>query len=78
MVELRVSGLEIGDATLRLLLRHMPQLERLDLAHCRDISDQSICLLTSAGSHSRNTLTHITLTGTHAHTSVCLPASCVI
>lgn len=60
---LRLSGLDISESTLRLLQRHMPQLERLDLAHCRDIMDSSIALLAAAGTHTRNNLTELTLAG---------------
>uniref|UniRef100_A0A3B3ZEJ7 Lysine (K)-specific demethylase 2Aa n=1 Tax=Periophthalmus magnuspinnatus TaxID=409849 RepID=A0A3B3ZEJ7_9GOBI len=51
LVELRVSGLEISDSTLRLVQRHMPQLQRLDLAHCKDITDSSIAILAASGTH---------------------------
>lgn len=63
MVTLRLSGLDICESTLRLLQRHMPQLERLDLAHCRDITDSSVALLAAAGTHTRNNLTELTLAG---------------
>ncbi|XP_064200104.1 lysine-specific demethylase 2A isoform X2 [Anguilla rostrata] len=59
----RLAGLEISDSTLRLIIRHMPLLARLDLAHCRGITDQSINLLTAVGSSTRNTLTEINLAG---------------
>jgi F-box/leucine-rich repeat protein 10/11 len=67
-VVLRLAGLDISDSTLRLILRHMPLLERLDLAHCGDLTDQSVCLLTAAGTHTRNTLTEINLSGRRMHT----------
>ena len=60
---LRLSGLDVSESTLRLLQRHMPQLERLDLAHCKDITDASIALLAAAGTHTRNNLTELTLAG---------------
>lgn len=63
MVTLRLSGLDVSECTLRLLQRHMPQLERLDLAHCKDITDSSIALLAAAGTHTRNNLTELTLAG---------------
>lgn len=63
MVTLCLSGLDISESTLRLLQRHMPQLERLDLAHCRDITDSSIALLAAAGTHTRNNLAELTLAG---------------
>uniref|UniRef100_A0A8C8CPL1 [histone H3]-dimethyl-L-lysine(36) demethylase n=1 Tax=Oncorhynchus tshawytscha TaxID=74940 RepID=A0A8C8CPL1_ONCTS len=71
-VALRLAGLDISDSTLRLILRHMPLLERLDLAHCRDLTDQSICLLTAAGTNTRNTLTEINLAGCNKLTDGCL------
>uniref|UniRef100_A0A674CKM9 [histone H3]-dimethyl-L-lysine(36) demethylase n=1 Tax=Salmo trutta TaxID=8032 RepID=A0A674CKM9_SALTR len=71
-VVLRLAGLDISDSTLRLILRHMPLLERLDLAHCRDLTDQSVCLLTAAGTHTRNTLTEISLSGCNKLTDGCL------
>uniref|UniRef100_A0A4W6F7D6 [histone H3]-dimethyl-L-lysine(36) demethylase n=1 Tax=Lates calcarifer TaxID=8187 RepID=A0A4W6F7D6_LATCA len=72
MVTLRLSGLDISESTLRLLQRHMPQLERLDLAHCRDIMDSSIALLAAAGTHTRNNLTELTLAGCSELTDGCL------
>lgn len=72
MVTLRLSGLDVSEATLRLLQRHMPQLERLDLAHCKDITDSSIALLAAAGTHTRNNLTELTLAGCSELTDGCL------
>uniref|UniRef100_A0A665W9U3 [histone H3]-dimethyl-L-lysine(36) demethylase n=1 Tax=Echeneis naucrates TaxID=173247 RepID=A0A665W9U3_ECHNA len=72
MVTLRLSGLDISESTLRLLHRHMPQLERLDLAHCKDITDSSIALLAAAGTHTRNNLTELTLAGCSGLTDGCL------
>uniref|UniRef100_G3PVP3 [histone H3]-dimethyl-L-lysine(36) demethylase n=1 Tax=Gasterosteus aculeatus aculeatus TaxID=481459 RepID=G3PVP3_GASAC len=72
MVTLRLSGLDISESTLRLLQRHMPQLERLDLAHCKDITDSSIALLAAAGTHTRNSLTELTLAGCSELTDGCL------
>lgn len=72
MVTLRLSGLEITESTLRLLQRHMPQLERLDLAHCKDLTDSSVALLAAAGTHTRNNLTELTLAGCNELTDGCL------
>ncbi|KAL2097346.1 hypothetical protein ACEWY4_006553 [Coilia grayii] len=72
MQTLRLSGLDITDSTLRLLLRHMPLLQRLDLAHCRAITDQSINLLTATGSPTRHTLIELNLAGCHKLTDACL------
>uniref|UniRef100_A0A3Q3EAS4 Uncharacterized protein n=1 Tax=Labrus bergylta TaxID=56723 RepID=A0A3Q3EAS4_9LABR len=63
MGTLHLSGLEVSDSSLRLLQRHMPQLQRLDLSHCKDISDSSIALLTAAGTHTRHNLTELYLAG---------------
>lgn len=72
MVTLRLSGLDVSESTLRLLQRHMPQLERLDLAHCKDITDSSIALLAAAGTPTRNNLTELTLAGCSELTDGCL------
>lgn len=72
MVTLRLSGLDVSESTLRLLQRHMPQLERLDLAHCKEITDSSIALLAAAGTHTRNNLTELTLAGCSELTDSCL------
>ena len=63
MSGLYLSGLEVSDSTLRLLQRHMPQLERLDLAHCPAVCDTSIALLAAAGTHTRHNLTDLYLAG---------------
>ncbi|XP_032419252.1 lysine (K)-specific demethylase 2Aa isoform X2 [Xiphophorus hellerii] len=73
MVTLRLSGLDVSESTLRLLQRHMPQLEALDLAHCKDITDSCITLLAAAGTHTRNNLSEITLSGCNQLTDGCLP-----
>ncbi|XP_041840221.1 lysine (K)-specific demethylase 2Aa isoform X2 [Melanotaenia boesemani] len=72
MVTLHLSGLEVCESTLRLLQRHMPQLERLDLAHCKDITDSSVGLLAASGTHTRNNLTELTLAGCNELTDSCL------
>uniref|UniRef100_A0A3P9KBH0 [histone H3]-dimethyl-L-lysine(36) demethylase n=1 Tax=Oryzias latipes TaxID=8090 RepID=A0A3P9KBH0_ORYLA len=69
---LRLSGLDISESTLRLLQRHMPQLQRLDLAHCKDMTDSCITMLAAAGSHSRHHLTELTLAGCNQLTDSCL------
>ncbi|KAK7930084.1 hypothetical protein WMY93_006479 [Mugilogobius chulae] len=63
LLELRLSGLEISDSTLRLIQRHMSQLQRLDLAHCKDVTDSTIAMLSSSGTHTRHNLTELTLSG---------------
>ncbi|XP_007574683.1 lysine (K)-specific demethylase 2Aa isoform X3 [Poecilia formosa] len=73
MVTLRLSGLDVSESTLRLLQRHMPQLEALDLAHCKNITDSCITLLAAAGTHTRNNLSEITLSGCNQLTDGCLP-----
>ncbi|KAM9326298.1 lysine-specific demethylase 2A [Gastrophryne carolinensis] len=61
--DLRLSGLDISDVTLRSIIRHCPYLSKLDLSHCPFISDQSVNLLTAVGSSTRNSLSHIHLAG---------------
>ncbi|CAL8356944.1 unnamed protein product [Merluccius merluccius] len=68
----RLAGLEISDSTLRLVIRHMPQLTRLDLSRCNSLTDNSINLLTAVGSSTRNTLTEINLAGCNKLTDTCL------
>ncbi|KAL2077852.1 hypothetical protein ACEWY4_027356 [Coilia grayii] len=68
---LRLCGLEIGDATLRLIIRHMPLLTRLELSHS-PLSDQAVNLLTAVGSSTRNTLSHLNLAGCIKLTDSCL------
>ncbi|XP_041641155.1 lysine (K)-specific demethylase 2Aa isoform X1 [Cheilinus undulatus] len=72
MQTLRLSGLEVSESSLRLLQRHMPQLQRLDLSHCKDVCDSSITLLTAAGTHTRHNLTELYLAGCSELTDSCL------
>ncbi|XP_028271549.1 lysine (K)-specific demethylase 2Aa isoform X3 [Parambassis ranga] len=72
MVTLRLSGLDISESSLRLLQHHLHQLERLDLAHCRDITDSSVALLAAAGTHTRNNITELILAGCNELTDNCL------
>uniref|UniRef100_A0AAY5F598 [histone H3]-dimethyl-L-lysine(36) demethylase n=1 Tax=Electrophorus electricus TaxID=8005 RepID=A0AAY5F598_ELEEL len=68
---LRLCGLEVTEATLRLIIRHMPQLTRLELSHC-PLTDNALNLLTAVGSSTRNTLTHLNLAGCSRLTDGCL------
>ncbi|XP_075113879.1 lysine-specific demethylase 2A isoform X2 [Leptodactylus fuscus] len=63
LTDLRLSGLDITDVTLRLIIRHCPLLSKLDLSHCPLLTDQSVNLLTAVGSSTRSSLTHIHLAG---------------
>ncbi len=61
---LRLAGLDVNDSTLKMIIRHMPSLRRLDLSHCQGLTDQSINLLTATGCNTRNTLRQLNLSGT--------------
>ncbi|XP_036835585.1 lysine-specific demethylase 2B isoform X2 [Oncorhynchus mykiss] len=61
ILDLRLAGLDITDASLRLIIRHMPLLSRLDLSYCNHINDHSVNLLTAAGTTTRDSLTEINL-----------------
>uniref|UniRef100_A0A8B9RKZ2 Lysine-specific demethylase 2B n=1 Tax=Astyanax mexicanus TaxID=7994 RepID=A0A8B9RKZ2_ASTMX len=70
--DLNLAGLDITDHSLRLLIKLLPSLTRLDLSYCNHITDHSINLLTAAGTSSRDTLTHINLSVCHRVTDVSL------
>ncbi|XP_062310735.1 lysine (K)-specific demethylase 2Ba isoform X3 [Osmerus eperlanus] len=61
IVDLRLAGLDITDASLRLIIRQMPSLSSLDLSYCNHINDQSVNLLTAAGTTTRDSLTVVNL-----------------
>lgn len=63
VVELRLAGLDITDRSLPLISHHMPHLARLDLSYCNHVNDQSVNLLTAAGTTTRDSLTEINLSG---------------
>ncbi|XP_061900125.1 lysine-specific demethylase 2A [Entelurus aequoreus] len=69
---LRLAGLDISDSTLRLVIRHMPHLTRLDISHCNSLTDHSINLLTAVGSSTRNTLTELHLGACSKLSDTCL------
>lgn len=69
---LRLSGLDISESTLRLLQRHMTQLERLELSHCKNITDSSVALLAAPGTNTRNNLIELTLAGELQDLSLCV------
>uniref|UniRef100_A0A3B3Z9C5 F-box domain-containing protein n=1 Tax=Periophthalmus magnuspinnatus TaxID=409849 RepID=A0A3B3Z9C5_9GOBI len=73
VTELRLAGLELTDATSRLLLRYTPHLQRLDLSYCPLLSDQSIVTLTSGLSPLRERLTHLSLAGCARLSEQCVP-----
>lgn len=61
--ELRLAGLDITDTSLRLIIRYMPLLSKLDLSYCNHVTDQSVNILTAAGTTTRDSLTDINLSG---------------
>lgn len=63
VTELRLAGLDLTDASSRLLVRYVPHLTKLDLSHCGNITDQTVHTLTSPISPLRESLTHINLAG---------------
>ncbi|XP_036785127.1 lysine-specific demethylase 2B isoform X2 [Manis pentadactyla] len=72
IVELRLAGLDITDASLRLIIRHMPLLSKLHLSYCNHVTDQSINLLTAVGTTTRDSLTEINLSDCNKVTDLCL------
>lgn len=63
MTELRLAGLDLTDASSRLLVRYVPHLTRLDLSQCGNVTDQTVHTLTSPISPLRESLTHVNLAG---------------
>lgn len=63
VTELRLAGLDLTDASSRLLVRYVPHLTKLDLSQCGNITDQTVHTMTSPISPLRETLTHINLAG---------------
>lgn len=61
--ELRLAGLDITDTSLRLIIRCLPLLSKLDLSYCNHVTDQSVNILTAAGTTTRDSLTDINLSG---------------
>ncbi|XP_030630838.1 lysine (K)-specific demethylase 2Ba [Chanos chanos] len=61
VVDLRLAGLDVTDSSLRLIIKNMPLLARLDLSYCNHINDQSVNLLTAAGTTTRDSLTDVNL-----------------
>ncbi|XP_051541244.1 lysine-specific demethylase 2B-like isoform X2 [Myxocyprinus asiaticus] len=59
--DLCLAGLDITDASLKLIIKHMPSLSQLDLSYCNHINDQSVNILTAAGTMTRDSLTYINL-----------------
>nr|XP_019937456.1 PREDICTED: lysine-specific demethylase 2B-like isoform X3 [Paralichthys olivaceus] len=59
--DLRLAGLDITDTSLRLIIRYMPSLSKLDLSYCNHVTDQSVNILTAAGTTTRDSLTDINL-----------------
>lgn len=73
MTELRLAGLDLSDASSRLLVRYVPHLTRLDLSHCANVTDQTVHTLSSPISPLRESLTHINLAGCVKVTEQCVP-----
>lgn len=73
VTELRLAGLDLTEASSRLLVRYVPRLAKLDLSQCGNITDQTIQTLTSPISPLRESLTHINLAGCVKVTEQCVP-----
>uniref|UniRef100_A0A3B4UUX7 Zgc:158376 n=1 Tax=Seriola dumerili TaxID=41447 RepID=A0A3B4UUX7_SERDU len=73
VTELRLAGLDLTDASSRLLVRYVPHLTRLDLSQSGNITDQTVHTLTSPISPLRESLTHINLAGCVKVTEQCVP-----
>ncbi|KAG7272702.1 hypothetical protein CRUP_029641 [Coryphaenoides rupestris] len=73
VTELRLAGLDVTDASSRLLVRYVPHLAKLDLSQCGSITDQTVHTVTSPISPLRDTLTHINLAGCVKVTEQCVP-----
>ncbi|EGW13816.1 Lysine-specific demethylase 2B [Cricetulus griseus] len=72
IVDLRLTGLDITDASLPPIIRHMPKLSKLHLSYCNHVTDQSINMLTAVGTTTRDSLTEITLSYCNKVTDQCL------
>ncbi|XP_062940443.1 lysine-specific demethylase 2B-like [Cynocephalus volans] len=72
IMELNLAGLDITDASLQLIICHMPLLSKLNLSYCNHITDQSVNLLTAVGTNTRDSLTKINLSGCSKITDQCL------
>uniref|UniRef100_A0A8C6PF72 Lysine-specific demethylase 2B n=1 Tax=Nothobranchius furzeri TaxID=105023 RepID=A0A8C6PF72_NOTFU len=59
--DLRLAGLDVTDTSLRLIIHYMPLLSKLDLSYCNHVTDQSVNILTAAGTTTRDSLTDINL-----------------
>lgn len=72
LVELHLCGLDITDVSLRLIIRYMPLLKKLNLSYCNHLTDQSVNLLTTAGTTTRDSLIEISLSDCNKVTDQCL------
>ncbi|XP_058509247.1 LOW QUALITY PROTEIN: F-box/LRR-repeat protein 19 [Solea solea] len=72
VTELRLAGLDLTDASARLLVRFVPHLSRLDLSQCGLITDHTLLTLSSPTSPLRESLTHISLAGCVKVTDQCV------
>lgn len=61
VLDLNLSGLDVTDVSLHLIIKNMPLLKHLDLSYCNHVNDQSVNLLTAAGTTTRDSLTDINL-----------------
>ncbi|KAI3359477.1 hypothetical protein L3Q82_013784 [Scortum barcoo] len=73
VTDLRLAGLDLSDASSRLLVRYVPHLTKLDLSQCGNVTDQTVHTLTSPISPLRESLTYINLAGCVKVTEQCLP-----
>lgn len=72
VTELRLAGLDLTDASARLLVRFLPHLTRLDLSQCGSITDQTVHTLTSPISPLRESLIYLNLAGKACCITSCL------
>lgn len=72
-----MAGLDLTDASSRLLVRYVPHLSRLDLSQCGNVTDQTVHTLSSPISPLRESLTHLNLAGEYASAAQYCLTSCL-
>lgn len=72
LTELKLSGCDVSDVSLRYVTQYLHMLAKLDVSRCTKVTDAGIALLTANGSPVKDTLTHLDISGCKRLTDNCM------
>ena len=69
--ELSLAGSDITEASIKVIARNLPYIQRLDISYCTHLADQALVILASEQATTRLSLLELDLTGCNKLTDAC-------